>query len=177
MTSSYHYVWLIWASSFLIPWSILFLLFRQYREIMIKASICTVPFGLTEPLFVPKYWSPPSLFDLAQTTGFDIESLIFTFGIGGIGAVLYNVITRSQLAAVQKSEKRLHRHRLHRQALLVPVAVFPLLYFLPWNPIYPAFAALAAGAVAAMLCRPDLMGKTWIGGIVFTGYYGLFVVA
>jgi hypothetical protein len=39
------------------------------------------------------YWNPPSLFDLARTSGFDIESLIFSFGIGGIGAVLYNLLT------------------------------------------------------------------------------------
>jgi hypothetical protein len=49
-----------------------------------------MPFGLTEPLFVPRYWDPPSLFNLAATTGFDIESLIFCFAIGGIGAVLYD---------------------------------------------------------------------------------------
>ena len=30
------------------------------------ASIGTAPFGLTEPVFVPEYWSPPSLFDPAQ---------------------------------------------------------------------------------------------------------------
>jgi hypothetical protein len=27
------------------------------------------------------YWAPPSLFSLAQKTGFDIESLIFSFAI------------------------------------------------------------------------------------------------
>jgi len=52
---------------------------------MLWASLFTMPFGPTDPLFVPEYWSPPSLFDLARTTGFDIESLIFCFDIGGIG--------------------------------------------------------------------------------------------
>ncbi|NQY26146.1 MAG: hypothetical protein HRT92_03100 [Piscirickettsiaceae bacterium] len=46
----------------------------------------TAPFWLTEPLFVPDYWIPPSLFYLAVTTGFNIESLIFCFGIGGVGS-------------------------------------------------------------------------------------------
>ena len=53
----------------------------------------TTPFGLTEPLFVPEYWLPPSLFDLAENTGFDIESLIFCFAIGGMGAVFYNLLS------------------------------------------------------------------------------------
>ena len=57
---------------------------------MLLVSVFTMPFGLTEPLFVPRYWDPPSLFNLAATTGFDIESLIFCFAIGGIGAVLYD---------------------------------------------------------------------------------------
>ena len=68
---------------------------------MLSASLFTMPFGLSEPLFVPEYWNPPSLFDLAQQTGFDIESLIFCFGIGGIGAVLYNVLTRQILKPVR----------------------------------------------------------------------------
>ena len=81
------YVWLIWSSAFLVPWLAAFVGFPQYRRMMLWASLFTAPLGLTEPLFVPEYWNPPSLFDLAQTTGFDIESVIFCFGIGGIGAV------------------------------------------------------------------------------------------
>ena len=64
---------------------------------MVWASLFTAPFGVTEPLFVPEYWCPPSLFDLAWRTGFDIVSLIFSFGIGGIGAILYNLLTRQGL--------------------------------------------------------------------------------
>ena len=72
-----HYVWLIWSSAFLVPWLGLFLCFPRDRRIMTWASVLTMPFGLSEPLFVPRYWNPPSLFDLAQRTGFDVESLIF----------------------------------------------------------------------------------------------------
>jgi hypothetical protein len=76
------YIWLTWASSFLIPWLILLLLYPRHREFIVPASALTAPFGLTEPLFVPRCWDPPSLFDLAQRTGFDIESLIFSFARG-----------------------------------------------------------------------------------------------
>ncbi len=82
----YHYVWLIWSSAFLVPWIILYLLGnRQRRHEMWRGSVFMSPFGLTEPFFVPRYWSPPSLFELAQRTGFDMESIIFSFAIGGIG--------------------------------------------------------------------------------------------
>lgn len=89
---TFHYVWLVWSSAFLLPWVLLCRLFPQHRPVMWRASLFMLPFGLTEPIFVPEYWNPPSLFELAQKTGFDIESFIFSFAIGGIAAVLYNII-------------------------------------------------------------------------------------
>ena len=71
-----QYVWLTWASSFLLPWLLLLWRYPAHRRVMLWASVLTTPFGLTEPLFIPRYWNPPSLFGLAQRTGFDLESLI-----------------------------------------------------------------------------------------------------
>lgn len=167
MFSNDHYVWLVWASAFLLPWLILFAAFPAMRRVMWWVSIFTMPFGLTEPLFVPEYWNPPSLFDLAQRTGFDIESLIFCFAIGGISAVLYNVITGRAIQLIDPAEKQHPRHQRHRLALWSPVITFLALYFLPWNPIYPAIISMFVGAGAALLCRPDLMTKTWVGGLLF----------
>jgi hypothetical protein len=71
--SCHEYVWFYWSVAFLVPWLVLFAAFPQQRRAMWWTSVFTMPFGLTEPLFVPKYWNPPSLFDLARRTGFDIE--------------------------------------------------------------------------------------------------------
>lgn len=139
---------------------------------MLWASVLTAPFGLTEPLFVPEYWDPPSLFDLAQRTGFDIESLIFSFALGGVAAVLYNALTGTALAPLSD---RSGSHRLHRLAVIAPIVAFPILYFLPWNPIYPSIAAMTLGAVATFFCRPDLKRKTFYGGFLFVGYYVVFL--
>ena len=97
-----HYAWLFWSSAFLIPWLFAYVAFPRQRKALLWASLFTMPFGLTEPLFVPAYWNPPSLFDLAQKTGFDIESLIFSFAIGGIGAVLYNLLTGYEASSPAK---------------------------------------------------------------------------
>ena len=139
------------------------------------ASLFTMPFGLSEPLFVPEYWLPPSLFDLAERTGFDIESLIFCFGIGGIAAVLYNLLTDRVPHTVSAGERKRPLHRHHYKALASPFIVFPLLYFFPWNPIYPSILAMLVGTVANILCRPDLKRKTWIGGVLFLGYYAILL--
>ncbi len=170
------YVWLVWSSAFLVPWAIAYLAFPAHRRAMIWSSFFTMPFGLTEPLFVPYYWSPPSLFDLARRTGFDIESLIFCFGIGGIGAVLYNLLMRQSLEAMPAMERGQPHHRLHVWALATPFLIFPILYLFPWNPIYPAIVAMAIGAVATALCRPDLIKKIWLGGLLFLAYYLIFLL-
>ncbi len=171
-----QYVWLFWSSAFLLPWVIIYALFPQHRHAMLWSSLFTMPFGLTEPLFVPEYWTPPSLFDLAVNTGFDIESLIFCFGIGGIGAVLYNLVTGRRFSPVDGEERSSPLHRHHYLALSAPFMAFPLLYLLfNWNPIYPGIAAMLIGAVANILCRPDLKAKTWYGGMLFTVYYMIFL--
>jgi hypothetical protein len=171
-----HYVWLIWSSAFLVPWLGLLISLPRYREIMVWASVGTMPFGLTEPLFVPRYWHPPSLFNLAHRTGFDLESLIFCFAIGGVGVVLYDLVTGAALKPIDRLERMSKRHRHHRAALLAPVVIFPILSLLPWNPIYPVIVAMLAGGAATMACRPDLKFKTMIGGLLFAGYYALFML-
>jgi len=115
-----QYVWLAWSIALLAPWLAAFAAFPRQRKGMVWASLFTTPFGLTEPLFVPAYWSPPSLFDLARTTGFDIESFIFSFGIGGVGAVLYNLWTDRELAPMVDGERLSQQHKLHGWALAVP---------------------------------------------------------
>ncbi len=172
-----RYVWLVWALAFLVPWAALYAFFAAQRRVMLWSSVLTALFGLTEPLFVPEYWNPPSLFDLAQRTGFDLESLIFCFGIGGVGSVLYDALTQSRLAPVPAHERHGARHRFHRAALAMPVVTFLAVCFLPWNPIYPSLIAMAAGAAASILCRPDLARKTLIGGVLFGGSYLAFLVS
>jgi len=171
------YVWLVWALAFLVPWTVLYAALPAQRRVILWSSSLTALFGLTEPIFVPEYWNPPSLFDLAQRTGFDIESLIFCFGIGGVGVVLYNALSGKRLMPMSSHERNNSRHRFHSMALGTPFVVFAALYFLPWNPIYPGVAALFAGGLTCVLCRPDLAKKTLIGGALFAGFYLIFLIA
>ncbi|MEK7186807.1 MAG: hypothetical protein AAB690_00865 [Patescibacteria group bacterium] len=110
-----QYIWLIWSLILIAIWLVIYASLRskQARTEMLVVSLWTSLFGLTEPLFVPEYWSPPSLFNLAIRTGFDIESLIFCFGIGGIGVVLYELIFRNQHTAMSVKERHSSRHAFH----------------------------------------------------------------
>jgi len=135
--------WLVLSLIFLAIWLIIFFLNKKSRKEMFLVSLFTMPFGLTEPLFVPEYWNPPSLFNLASTTGFDIESLIFSFAIGGIGAVLYESFFKIKHRKMTQRERHSKRHRFHMLALTSPVIVFLFLFFFTnINPIYSASIAM-----------------------------------
>lgn len=173
---TFRYVWLLWASAFLLPWVALFLARPTLRRPVLWASALTAPLGLTQFLFVPAYWNPPSLFDLAHRTGFDIESLIFCFAIGGLAMAGYRVLAPASEHPVAPQIRSSHRHRWHRAALVIPFFVFGALLMLPWNPIYPGIAALFSGAFASGLCRPDLWPNTLAGGAVFLVLYAAFLL-
>ena len=172
----YHYAWLLWSSAFLIPWAVLYLARPGFRGEMMQVSLWTSLLGFTEPIFVPEYWNPPSLFELAQRTGFDIESLVFSFAIGGIGAVIWNTLARRGLQPVTHEERHGRRHRFHRLALAAPFVLFLPLYLLPWNPIYAGIVALAVGGAANVLCRPDLARGSLAGGALFFALYAAFML-
>lgn len=145
---------------------------------MFIVSLWTSLLGLTEPLFVPEYWNPPSLFGLAQKTGFDIESIIFAFAIGGIAAVIYETIFKVKYSPVPLKERLRSVHKLHYFFLsLTPLTFLLLWLFTRINPIYSAIIAMFIGGVGAIVCRRDLTKKILGGGIIFLGLYFLFFYA
>lgn len=167
--------WLFFSLIFFSIWGILFFSKLLDRKEMLKVSVFTAFFGLTEPLFVPAYWNPPSLFNLATKTGFDVESIIFSFAIGGIGSVLYESIFRVRHYTMKEKEILGRMHRMHRVVLVSPVIVLLFLtFFTSLNPIYSASIAMFVGALASLSCRPDLKKKIWVGGSLFLGLYFLF---
>lgn len=170
-----QYVWFIWSLIILALWAVIYLIKKDSRKAMLKMSLITMPFGFTEPLFVPEYWIPPSLFDLAEKTGFDIESLIFSFSIGGIGVVLYNLIFKQTLIEITHTERNHRRHHLHKYILFVPAIIFLILaLFTSLNHIYCGTIAMFLGGLATLYCRSDLKRKIWIGGILFTILYFIY---
>lgn len=173
-----QFAWLIWSLFFLLIWIIFYLSKPFFRKEMLSISFGTMLLGFTEPLFVPEYWNPPTLFDLAQRTGFDIESLIFTFAIGGIGSVLYRVIYKKNITKMEINEMKSSRHKLHIYILISPIPIFlSLAVFTELNHIYCGVIAMFAGALLTLYCRPDLKWKIWVGGLLFLTYYFVFFIS
>lgn len=169
------YEWLIFTLILLGIWLVIYIINKSQRKEMMWVSFLTMPFGLTEPLFVPEYWSPPSLFNLAARTGFDLESLIFSFAVGGIGTVLYGTIFKVKHKKVSKQEMHKKRHRFHKLAVISPAVIFfPLHFLIELNPIYTASISMLVGGLATVLCRPDLKKNVLVSGSFFMILYFLF---
>lgn len=170
-----QYAWFTGSLMFLLIWGILFIVKKDFRKEMLLLSFLTMLLGVTEPLFVPDYWHPLSLFDLAHRTRFDIESFIFTFAIGGIASVLYKWIFKVHLKIIPQEEAKQKRHRWHGFILWVPLLIFTALaVWTPLNHIYCAIVAMFIGALAALYCRPDLKKEIWLGGFLFLFLYFVF---
>lgn len=173
-----RYAYLIWSLVYLVVWVVLYVVKPGMRRQMVALSLIAAPLGLSEPLFVPEYWSPPhGILDISGWTGFnfDIESLIFCFAIGGIGPVLYQALAPKLSGASVGSPPSRLRYHCRFLAALCPAAAFVLLEFTTgWNPVYTASLAMFVGAVASLLCRPDLKTSIWVGGAVFLLIYFVF---
>jgi len=145
------------------------------RSVMLRVSTVAALTGLAEPLFIPTYWNPPTLFDLNHRTGFDIESVVFQFAGGGIAAAIYGALRRIRQMRMVAAEHHSSRYRFHRIALAVPPLVFvALAATTKVNPIYITVVALFAGAAATCLSRPDLIRKIFASGLLFLGLYFAF---
>lgn len=172
-----QYAWLVWSLILLVIWAAVYLSLKskESRKEMLVVSFWTSLLGLTEPLFVPEYWSPPSLFDLAMKTGFDIESLLFAFGVGGLAVVMYESIFRIKHERISVEEKHQPRHKFHLLALLsAPIIFILLLIFTGLNPIYSTFIALIGGGLLTWYCRPDLKKKMFVSAFIFLGIYFVY---
>lgn len=139
------------------------------RKVMLQVSAITGLTGFAEPLFMSVYWDPPSVFDLNDRIGFDIESVVFTFAGGGIAAAIYTVLRK--MSPITASDRRCS-HPFQIFALLVPIPVFVVVVATTnMNPIYITIVALFAGAAAACLCWPGLIPKIFVTGLLFMGLY------
>ncbi|MDO8474300.1 MAG: lycopene cyclase domain-containing protein [bacterium] len=175
-----QYAWLIWSIILLVVWAVVYLSLKskESKKEMLVVSLWTSLLGLTEPLFVPEYWSPPSLFDLAQKTGFDFESLLFAFGVGGLAVVIYERIFHIKHERMSTEEKHEQRHKYHFLALFSAPIIFALLFiFTNLNPIYSTFIALIGGGLFTWYCRPDLKKKMFASAFIFSGLYFVYFLS
>jgi hypothetical protein len=164
--------WLALNVLFLALWAVFYVSKPRLRRRMLLISLVSAPFGLTEALFIPEYWSPPSLFNLAVSTGFDIESILYCFSTGGIIAAVASIMGgRHDRESLHRASKAPLIQTLIQFA--VPLAVLVALYAAGVPMIYSAIISLLAGATTMLAWDRGVFQKTAAGSIVFTILYVL----
>lgn len=163
------FVYLVADALFLLVWLILFLRRKDLRQKMLFSSLIILPGGFFAYLSTPSYYNPPTFFSLPEGVG--IEALLLGFGIGGIGAVLYDEIARKHLRKFKRGAPSLFSH------LLIPLGVLcttlGLYYLFQTNMMISLPIGLVLGFLAIMIIRPDLKKPVLLSGLYFGLLYFL----
>jgi hypothetical protein len=167
MLPSYHYSYLIGVLIFWVAWIVCSIFGKRYRVEIRWGSLIAAPMALTSLLFVPQYWSPPSLFNLDQRIRVGIEDVLWAAAVGGIASVVGEMLLKEGLAAMRK----LPRKR-HYAPFVFAVAVFGALEF--WHPgktMDNTIISLALGALVLACLRRDLVPMMLASALSFTALY------
>lgn len=168
----YYFAYLVGALLFDAAWLACYLIGKRYRPQIIWGTVVTTPLALTSFLFVPQYWTPPSLFNLDANIRVGIEDFLWAGAVGGIASVVGEIALKERLAAHRKE----HRKK-HYAPFIVMLAVFLILHFMyPSKNIYSTAIAFAVCAIVVAFLRSDLIPTMLVGASVFTILYFLLFV-
>jgi hypothetical protein len=165
----YQYAYLVGALIFVVAWLLLYIFGPRHRRQMVWGSLLAAPFAATGFLFIPEYWSPPSLFDLALRVGISIEDVVWSAAVGGIASGVSEIMFHQRLARM-RAVVAAPRYK----PLVVIVVIFVALELVwPAKSIYNMVVAFVVGAVVMAIVRRDLIGRMLRGAAVFTVVYAL----
>jgi len=170
---NYHYSYLVGVLIFGAAWLACYLIGKSYRVEIRWGTLISAPMALTSILFVPQYWTPPSLFDLDQKIRVGIEDVLWAAAVGGIASVVAEIFLKERLSSLRKRIRK-----RHFAPFIVVVVVFIVLQL--WHPgktIYSTIIAFAIGAGVIAVLRSDLIPTMLTGALSFTAlYFVLFLM-
>jgi hypothetical protein len=167
MLPSDHYSYLVGALIFWVAWVVCSILGKTYRSQIRWGTLIAAPLALTSLLFVPEYWTPPSLFNLDQRIRVGIEDFLWAAAVGGIASVVGELFLRERLGAIRKS-----RHKRHYAPFVLVVVVFVALYFgLHWKTMNATIISFAVGVLVLGYLRRDLVPLMLTSAATFTVLY------
>ena len=172
MLPSYHYSYLVGVLIFWVAWIACFTFGTAYRREIRWGTLIASPMALTSILFVPQYWTPPSLFNLDQRIRVGIEDFLWAAAVGGIASVVGEILVRDKLAAIRSS-----RHKRHYAPFVLIAVLFVVLELWHRNRTMDnTIVSFAAGSLVLAYLRRDLIPLMLTSSASFTVlYFGLFL--
>jgi hypothetical protein len=129
-------------------WLACYVFGRNYRSEIRWGTLIAAPMALTSILFVPQYWTPPSLFDLDQRIRVGIEDFLWAAAVGGIASAVAEILLKDRLAALrQVARKR------HFAPFVAVVLVFIALEL--WHPGKTMYNCIIAFAIGALVIASE----------------------
>jgi len=169
----YHYSYLVGVLIFGAAWMVCSILGKSYRAEIRWGSLIAAPMALTSLLFVPQYWTPPSLFDLDQKIRVGIEDVLWAAAVGGIASVIAEILLKERLSTLRKGARKRH----YAPFVVVVLVFVPLEFWHPGKTIYNTIIAFAVGALVIAFLRSDLVPSMLVGALSFAAlYFALFLI-
>lgn len=163
----YHYSYLVGVLIFWAAWILCSILGKNYRSQIRWGTLIAAPMALTSILFVPQYWTPPSLFNLDQKIRVGIEDFLWAAAVGGIASVAGELLLKERLATLRSQPRK--RHYLPFLAIVVAFVLLDLRP--PHNTMDNTIFAFAVGAVVIAFLRSDLIVLMFVSALSFTLLY------
>lgn len=167
MLPNYHYSYLVGALIFWAAWIVCSILGKRYRAEIRWGSLIAAPMALTSLLYVPQYWTPPSLLNLDERFRVGIEDFLWAAAVGGIASVVGELLLKGRLAAMRK----LPRKRHYAPFVFAAVLFVALEAWHPGRTMVNAILSLAFGALVLAFLRPDLLPLMITSAVSFTALY------
>lgn len=140
------------------------------RHEMLFGGTLLLPFAFTAPFFIPEYWNPPYLLGVIPPFKIGVEDILFSFFVGGIASVIYEVLTRRKEVRMRKKQNK--RNWIPYLAgiglFLIGEYLFP-----SWSIVTLSLVGLGAGLYMVMK-RRDLLIQACMAGVLFTIFYFVF---
>lgn len=163
-----HY--LLGSLFLLAVWLLIFISQKKLRKEMLIVSLLVMPAALSEVFFVPGYWLPDTIGDPKLS----IEDFIFSFAVGGIIAVIYELFMKGKVKH-QRLCNCYNGEILHGLILGVGVIVIFLTYtILKINFMYAVYLGVLTDIILIVIARVDLIRKVVYSGLLFGLLYFLF---
>lgn len=174
----FRFAYLTLCIPFLVVWFLIFLFNKNTRKEQISMSWVAMVIGpLSEILYFRDYWMPESIFPIfIGKFPFMVEDLLFGFAIGGIGAVIYEVIFKKRL-----SKYSIHTKYIIKSLSIIFITILILLFSfsLGINSIFSSALAFLIAGILIIYVRHDLFLNA-IGsgiGVMIVMFFCYFIIS
>ncbi|MDO8461215.1 MAG: lycopene cyclase domain-containing protein, partial [bacterium] len=151
-------------------WLLVFISQKKLRKEMLIASLIITPAALSEVFFVPGYWLP----DTIGNPRLSIEDFIFTFAVGGIIAVIYELFMKGRVKHQRLCD--CFNGGIFPGLILGVggIAIFLSYTIFKINFMYAVYIGIIIDIILISVTRPDLIKKVIYSGLIFGVLYFLF---